>query len=187
MRHKETPISETINHLSKQESKWFAIYTKYKCEKYVADLLAKKGIAAYVPLITKIKEYTSRVKRFDVPLINCYVFVSITKDQYVSVLDTQYVMSFIKQRQNLISIPEKEINLLKRIVGGIEDVTAGNIEMSLGDDVEIIGGNLTGIRGKLVEHGGKNKFIVQLASLGFQLSMIIDKSLLRLLKSKAAH
>lgn len=186
MKHKETPISEVINHLSKKESKWFAIYTKYKCEKYVAEVLAKKGIAAYVPILTKIKQYTSRVKRFDVPLINCYVFVKITKAQYVNVLETQYVISFIKQRQSLISIPEGEINLLRRIVGEIEDITSGNIEMNIGDEVEIIGGNLTGVRGRLVEEGGKSRFVVKLASIGYQLSMIIDKSLLRLLKSRAA-
>ncbi len=187
MKYKETPISTTINHLSNTESKWFAIYTKYKCEKYVTDLLAKKSIAAYVPLITKIKQYVSRVKRYDVPLINCYVFVRITKDQYARVLETQYVMSFIKQRQNLISIPDEEINLLKRIVGEIEDVNAESIEMNPGDEVEIISGNLTGIRGRLVESGGKNKFVVQLASIGYQLSMIIDKSLLRLLKGKTTY
>jgi transcription antitermination factor NusG len=112
--------------------------------------------------------------------------VQITKEQYVDVLETQYVISFIKQRQSLISIPEVEINLLKRIVGEIEDVTAGNIEMNIGDEVEIIGGNLTGVRGKLVEEGGKSRFVVQLASVGYQLSMIIDKSLLRLLKRTAA-
>lgn len=185
MKHKETPISTKINQLSQAESRWFAIYTKYKCEKYVTEHLARKGIAAYVPLITKIKQYASRVKRSNVPLINCYVFVKITKDQYVKVLETQYVMSFIKQRQNLIAIPDEEINLLKRIVGEMEDVSAGNIEMSIGDEVEIIGGNLTGIRGRLIESEGKNKFVVKLESIGLQLSMIIDKSLLRLIKSKA--
>lgn len=185
MKHKETPISTVINHLSDTESRWFAIYTKYKCEKYVADLLGKAGIAAYVPLITKIRRYTSKVKRYDVPLINSYVFVKITKDQYVKVLQTQHVISFLKQRQNLISIPEYEIDLLKRIVGEMENVEAGNIDMNVGDEVEIIGGNLTGIRGRLVESGGKNKFVVQLASIGYQLSMIIDKSLLRLIKKMA--
>lgn len=185
MKHRETPISQTINHLSDSESKWFAIYTRYKCEKYVVELLTKKGIAAYVPIITKIKQYKSRVKRFDVPLINCYAFVKITKDQYTRVLETQYVISFIKQRQNLIAIPNQEIDLLKRIVGEIENVSAGNIEMYVGDEVEIIGGNLTGVKGRLVEEEGKSKFVVQLASVGYQLSMIIDKSLLRLMKSNA--
>ncbi|MEM9546107.1 MAG: UpxY family transcription antiterminator [Bacteroidota bacterium] len=187
MKYKETSISTVINHLSDTESRWFAIYTKYKCEKYVADLLGKAGIAAYVPLITKIKRYTSRVKRFDVPLINCYAFVKITEAQYVKVLETQYVLSFIKQRQNLISIPDEEIDLLKRVVGEMEDVQAGAIEMNIGDEVEIISGNLTGIKGRLVEMEGNNRFVMQLASIGYQLSMIIDKSLLRLLKRKATY
>lgn len=186
MKHRETPISVKINHLSKDEYKWFAIYTKYKCEKYVVELLAKKGVAAYVPIITKIKQYSTRVKQHDVPLINCYVFVKITKKEYVKVLETQYVMSFIKQRQNLISIPENEINLLKRIVGEIQEVSVGNIELNIGDEVEIIGGNLTGLRGRLREEEGKNKFIVYLESLGFQLSMIINKSQLRLIKKRVA-
>jgi len=187
MRYKDTSISTTINHLSDTEERWFAIYTKYKCEKFVTDLLARKGIAAYVPLITKTKRYASRVKRFEVPLINCYVFVKITKRDYVRVLETQYVMSFIKQRKNLISIPENEIDLLKRIVGEIEDVNVGSIAMHVGDEVEIISGNLTGLKGRLEEVEGKNRFVVQLESIGFQLSMIVDKSRLRLLKRKAAR
>jgi len=186
MKYKETPISTRINHLSSTESKWFAIYTKYKCEKYVADHLGKKGIAAYVPLITKVKQYKSGIKRLEVPLINCYVFVKITMAQYVKVLETQYVMSYIKQRQNLISIPDEEINLLKRIVGEMEDISAEHIEMNVGDEVEILSGNLTGIRGRLIESEGKNKFVVHLESIGYQLSMIIDKSQLRLLKRKAS-
>ena len=31
-----------INQLSPTETRWFAVYTKYKCEKYVADQLSKK-------------------------------------------------------------------------------------------------------------------------------------------------
>lgn len=182
MKHKETPISTLINHLSNNEERWFAVYTKYKCEKYVVEQLTKKGIGAYVPLITKVKIYSSRIKKHEIPLINCYVFVKIKKSQYVSVLETEYVMSFIKQRKNIISIPEIEIDLLKRIVGEIESVEVGTITMQEGDDVEIIAGDLTGIKGKLLENSGKNKFIVQLTTIGLQLIMTIDKSNLRLLK-----
>lgn len=185
MKHKETPISTIINDLSTTEERWFAVYTKYKCEKYVVDQLSKKGIGAFVPLITKVKIYSSRVKKHEVPLINCYIFVKIKKAEYVRVLETEYVMSFIKQRKNIISIPESEIDLLKLIVGEIENVEAREISFQSGDSVEIIGGNLTGIKGKLVEKEGKNKFIVQLTTIGLQLMMTIDKSNLRLLKRRA--
>ena len=185
MRHKETPISTVINHLSQTEKKWFAVYTKYKCEKYVVDQLARKGISAYVPLITKTKKYKSRVKIHVVPLINSHVFVCIKKEDYVRVLQSEYVITFVKQRKNIISIPEKEINLLKLIVGEIENVEIGEITYESGDEVEIIGGNLTGIRGRLLKKEGKNSFVVQLTTIGMQLAMTIDKSNLRLLKKRA--
>jgi len=46
MKTKGNDISSEINHLSNTEERWFAVYTKYKCEKFVANLLAKKNISA---------------------------------------------------------------------------------------------------------------------------------------------
>ena len=185
MKHKETSISTVINHLSDGEKRWFAVYTKYKCEKYVVDQLARKGISAYVPLVTKTKKYASRVKTSIVPLINSYIFVHIKKADYVRVLQSDHVFTFVKQRKNIISIPVEEINLLKMIVGEIGNVEIGEVCYQKGDEVEIIGGNLTGIRGQLVSVRGKNSFVVQLITIGLQLTMTIDKSNLRLLKKRA--
>lgn len=184
MSSKSSNISEPINHLSATEHKWFAVYTKYKCEKYVVNQLSKKGISAYLPLTTVTKKYVSKVKRYQVPLINCYVFVKIKKNQYISVLETEYVMSFIKQRQSLISIPESEIDTLRLVVGEIENVEAGNVTLEKGDEVEIIAGNLTGIKGQLISKEGGNRFVVALKTVGLQLSMIIDRSLMRLTKKR---
>ena len=87
---------EIISHLKSDEKRWFAIYTKYKCEKYVADQLNKRQIESYVPLLKKTKRYVSRTKEYQVPLVNCYVFVCITKEDYSHVLRTEYVMKFIR-------------------------------------------------------------------------------------------
>lgn len=185
MKHNNlTPISTVINDLSVKEDKWFAVYTKYKCEKYVVQQLAKKGIAAYVPLITKVKRYSSKIKQLEVPIINCYIFVKIKKHEYVQVLQTEYVMGFIKQRKNLIHIPEAEIDILKMIVGEIENVDAREMEYGTGDEVEIIKGNLAGIKGKLIEKTGNHNFVVELSSIGLQLTMTIEKRNLRLIKKK---
>ena len=91
-------------------------------------------------------------------------------------------MSFIKQRKNLISIPDTEIDLLKMIVGEMENVEAGDISFEAGDEVEIISGNLTGIKGKLINKEGNHRFAIRLTSVGLQLTMTVDKSKLRLMK-----
>ncbi len=172
-------IDHIENHLHKDEPRWFAIYTKYKCEKYVVDKLKRKRIHAYVPLLSKIKKYSRKTKEYKIPLINCYAFVYITNSQYVKVLETEHVMGYIKQGKNLISIPKKEIDLLKRIVGELEYIEMTPLEFQPGAPVEIISGNLTGVRGKLIDTKGKHEFVVDLQNMGFQLQMIIDKSLLR--------
>lgn len=176
---KSNNSTDIINHLHSHDKRWFAIYTKYKCEKYVADRLLKKDIEAYIPLISRSKRYTRKTKHYRIPLISCYVFVKITRDQYVRVLESEYVMGFIKQRKNLISIPEHEIRLLKRIVGEIEEVELNPLQFQEGTPVEIIAGNLTGVKGKLLKKQGKHEFVVELQNIGFQLQMVIDKSQLR--------
>lgn len=168
-----------LTHLHANEKRWFAIYTKYKCEKYVVDLLSKKGITTYLPLLSVTKRYTRKIKTIQKPLINCYAFVYINKQDYVKVLETQYVHRFVKIRKNLISIPEEEINILRRVVGEIEYLEAQQDTFQIGQEVEIIAGNLTGLHGILINQQGKNNFVVKLNSIGYQLSMNVDVHLLK--------
>ena len=176
-----------INQLSDKERKWFAVYTKYKCEKYVADHLTKKQIDAYVPIVTTTKRYTKKIKQYQKPLINCYVFVHIQKDQYIPTLETEYVMKFLRQGKDLLAIPQAEIDILKRVAGDI--IEAVSIENQLffepGEMVEVISGHLTGIKGRIVSRSAKKAFLIELESLGFQLRINIDFKLLKLVKNKS--
>ena len=49
------------------------------------------------------------------PLINCYVFVLITKQHYLPVLETENVAGFVKSSKDLRAIPEAEMEILRRI------------------------------------------------------------------------
>jgi len=169
-----------INQLSASESRWFAVYTKYKCEKYVADQLSKKNIESYIPIITKTKRYSRKIKKYQIPLINCYVFVNIKKPEYVPTLETEYVMKFLKQGKDLICIPQEEIEILKRVVGDVEEIYA--IEQNIfqaGEEVEVVSGNLTGMKGRIVSKSGKRNFVVELTTIGYQLSIQVDMNLLK--------
>ena len=177
-------LNRVENHLVDSEKRWFAIYTKFKCEKYVVAKLQKKDVEAYIPLLSKTKVYASKKKHYQLPLINCYVFVKIDKSQYIKVLETEHVSGFLKQRKNLISIPDYEINLLKKIVGEFEDVDLSKEDYKVGSKVEIISGNLTGIQGILIKRQGKNEFVVELENIGLALNMTIDVSMLRPLDTR---
>lgn len=174
----DNQINGYENHLSDSEARWFAIYTRFKGEKEAARLLQKKGIEAYVPVVRVVREYTRKRKVLDIPLIHCYAFVRIKNAEYVRVLETSNVVKFIKFSKNLISIPEREIQLLKRICQENPDVQVESLTFTPGQKVEIIGGNLTGIQGKLISQNGKN-FLVELDHIGYGLHMEIEPALLR--------
>lgn len=171
------------NHLHPEEAKWFAVYTGYKREKKVVELLNKKGIMAYVPLQRLTRHYTRKTKLVEIPLISCYVFVKIIQSEYVPVLETQFVQRFLKINRNLICIPNAEIDLLKRIVGEQMDIEVDTAAWHEGDQVEVIAGQLTGLQGMLVEKRGEHKLIVTLQSLGYELRIEVNPSHLRKIKS----
>jgi len=162
-----------------RESRWFALYTRYKREKLVHQRLKEKGVNAYLPLQKLTRRYGNRVRHVELPLISCYVFTKITLKEYVSVLQTEDVVDFVKFSNDMIAIPEKEIDLLQRIVEGGYDVEVESSAYQVGDRVEIVGGHLTGTKGILVERKDKKNFLVELDEIGYSLRMSVAPNLLR--------
>lgn len=170
-------------HLHEHEARWFAVYTRYKREKVIRKRLTDKGIETYLPLQQFVRHYTRKVKVVDLPLINCYLFVKITKQQYIQVLETADVLHFVQPARTLIAIPDAEIEILKRVVGEKIELEADRSGFQSGDMVEIIGGNLTGIKGILLENSSKHNFLIELNQIGYTLQMQVDPSMLRRVSS----
>jgi len=141
--------------------------------------LKKKGIETYLPLLSKIRKYERKVKQVELPLISCYLFVKIRKPAYVPVLETEYVKSFVKFSKNLISIPEAEIELMQQVVGEKLVLSAEPYQWQEGDEVEVVAGSLTGLKGKLVSRDNKREFLVALTNMGYSLRLSVRPGLLR--------
>lgn len=172
--------------LSSEEKRWFAVYTRFKREKLVVKQLQNKHITAYVPLQQVTRYYTRKIKKVDLPLISCYVFVQIDKSEYVQVLETPDVVNFVKVQKDLIAIPEREINILRQIVGEGIELEVSQSKVRVGQKVEIIGGRLTGLKGKVLnEHGDKN-FVIELETLNYSLHMQVPKKYLQPLGTRSA-
>ncbi len=175
-----TKLPSEINHLSEEEAKWFAVYTGYKREKMVKKRLEQKGIHTFLPLQKVTRYYTSKIKHLELPLISCYVFVKIVKNQYVPVLEDPDVVKFVRVAKDLISIPEEEINILRQVVG--EKLNMEVVErqpLQKGDWVEIASGRLFGMKGQLVEQKNDKNFVISLEQLGYDLFLQVDPKILR--------
>jgi transcriptional antiterminator RfaH len=169
------------NHLHPTEPRWFAIRTRFRDEKVAIKILASKGIEYYLPIKKLSRRYGKKVRHVDMPLISSFVFVKIVKDQYIPVLQSEYVAGFLKFGNNLLSIPEKQINILRRLLGEDVDIDIEVVESGLtkGDVVEITSGPLLGIQGVLINVHGKEKVVIDLVNSGYALHLEVEKSLLR--------
>jgi len=167
---KKTPI----NQLDGREPRWFAVYTRYKREKQVRKRLQERGIETYLPLQKVTRHYTRKVKHLELPLLSCYIFTRITKKSYVPVLEDPDVVKFVRIAHDLIAIPEEQIEILRRIVGEGEEVAVETGDYRIGDAVEVIGGRLTGLHGRLIDKEGEKFFVVDLEFIDTRLRMKID-------------
>lgn len=181
-----TTAPQPENHLHSREARWFAVYARYKREKLVAKRLQEKGIECYLPLQQFTRHYPRKVKKVELPLISGYLFTKITKKEYVPVLETQDVVQFVRFSRNLISIPEREIDIIRRVVGEKVEIEVEPNAFRTGDEVEIIGGQLTGMKGILLERRSDKNFVIELDSLGYSLLMQIEPALLQRVRAGAA-
>jgi transcriptional antiterminator RfaH len=170
------------NHLHPTIPRWFAARTRFRDEKVAVAMLTKNEIEHYLPIKKLTRRYgKKKLRHVDMPLISSFVFVKIVKDQYVKVLQTEYIAGFLRFGNNILSIPDKQIAILRRLLGEYVDIEIEVVEagFSKGDVVEITSGPLLGIQGILINVHGKDKMVVDLVNSGFELHMEIDKSLLR--------
>jgi transcription antitermination factor NusG len=169
------PEAKPINQLHATEPRWFAVHTRFKCEKFVAELLKKKGIYAYVPLRTSLRVYGGRKRKSEIPVISCYAFVQILESQYIPVLETENVLAFVRSAKNLMAIPESEMQNLKRIALDADLEWTSTPELfKEGQPITITAGSLAGMQGKLVRIEGKDKFVVELETIAHSLLVTMD-------------
>jgi len=180
MKNSETQLKQ----LPDDTYRWYAIYTGYKREKVVKTSLEKQGINVFLPLKTAHRQWGRKKKTVELPLINGYLFVNITKNNYIPVLRTPNVVTFLKIGKILESIPDNQIDILRRVIGEDLDIDTCSETLTKGDAVEIIAGNLIGIKGRMVEIKGKNKFVIRLDRMGFDLHLELPNNLVRPINDK---
>ena len=54
---------------------WYAVHTRARHEKRVAERLAEQGMTSFLPLVKETHRWSDRKKTVEIPLFSCYVFV----------------------------------------------------------------------------------------------------------------
>ena len=155
--------------------KWYAVYTKPRCEKKVADLLVKKGIENYCPLNKVQKQWSDRKKIILEPLFTSYVFVRIAAEEQLAVRQTHGILNFVYWLSKPAVIRNDEIDIIKRFLNEHSCVRLEKVAVNVNDIVKIVTGPFMEQEGQVILL--KNKTVrIMFPSLGYWMHAEVEIS-----------
>jgi len=166
------------------ELKWFAVYTHSRAEKKVLERVLNAGFDAFLPLIITMKQWSDRKKKVEVPLINSYVFVRTNTKELNYLLNIPGVIGILKYLGKPAVVKDVEIENLKILVQNSDAFQQIEpLDLTKGQDVEVIAGPFTGVFAKYIEKSGKHKVIVEVAALKSFIEVTAPLNAIRLVNS----
>jgi transcription antitermination factor NusG len=154
---------------------WYAVYTKPRNEKKVAESLNSLGIEAYCPMVTSVKQWSDRKKKVALPVLPSYVFVKIETANRNNVFQVPGVVRFVFWLGQPAIIRELEIETLKKYLT-LDYTSIEQSPLNRGDKLKIPYGPFKGQEG-LIKSTTNSKIQLSLESLGILLTLEKPKNL----------
>ena len=168
------------------EARWYACYTRARAEKQVAKSLEDRGIASYLPVVNRERQWKDRKKVVPFPLFPSYVFGRFTLQDIHAVLRTRGVATTVRTSGGQPSpIVDDEIENVRRFATaiattGLEPETRPMLME--GQKVRVIEGPFEGVEGIVIESRGRKRVVVGITTIGQGLEVDIDARVLQPLR-----
>jgi len=147
---------------------WFAVYTRPRSEKKLADALEKLGIEYYLPQLRTRKKWSDRYKWVEEPLFASYVFARIDfVQQSLAVLKTPHAVNFVTTAGAAAAISDADMELLRLAVENFAEslVVRDTSELAAGETVRIKDGPFAGKEAVIERIQGKTLVVVAFPGL----------------------
>jgi transcription antitermination factor NusG len=137
---------------------WYAVYTRTRHEKSVAEQCHQRGVITFLPLYSVQHRWKQRLARVLLPLFPSYVFVRIALQDRIKVLSIPGIVSLVSFNGRPAVVPDSQIDYLNRAL------TLGkaqpHIYLRSGKRVRVTAGPLFGLEGIVVEIKNQVQVIV---------------------------
>lgn len=161
---------------------WCAAIVRPNLEKAVAATLGRKGFTTYLPLCRERRKWSDRVKTVESPLFPSYVFCRMDPACGREILKTPGIISFVDFGEGPATIPEQEIDLVKRLLNADGRIALWP-GLKEGDPVRVICGPLRDIEGTLIQVEKELRVVVGLKMLNRSLAVTVDSGSVAPLRS----
>ncbi|HYM92525.1 MAG TPA: UpxY family transcription antiterminator [Chitinophagaceae bacterium] len=151
-----------------ENKKWFAVYTRPRWEKKVAETLTHRKIECYCPINKVVRQWSDRKKIVHEPLFTSYVFVRVPDTEIISLRQASGVINIVYWLGKPAIIRDSEIEVIKRFLYEHVNIKLEKTPINVNDRVRILGGPLMELEGQVLSI--KNKTVkVVLPSLGYMM------------------
>jgi transcription antitermination factor NusG len=140
---------------------WYALYTRSRFEKQVAEQLERKRLPVFLPLRMEVHRWQDRYQKVEVPMFRGYLFAQFgpNSPERMIVLRTAGVVRIVGFGQRDAEIPGAQIETLRRLT---EDGVRLHPQrfLRIGQRVKVATGALAGVEGILVRIRKQDRLIV---------------------------
>ena len=142
-----------------EESRWYAISTRSRHEKYVRDQLKAQGVESLLPVVRRFNQWKDRKKAVDFPLFPGYCFARFAREARVTVLKAPGVVRIIGNSGDPEPIPDEEMDAVKRLVTQPLSYDS-HPYLREGMRVRIMRGPLEGVEGVLAREEQRHRVVI---------------------------
>jgi len=154
---------------------WFAIQTRSRHEKKVADELLGRGVEVFLPMVKQTRKWSDRVKKIDFPLFSGYAFVRIAPEPKtrVHVLSAHGVVRFVGPTAIGTPIPDVEIESIRTAL--VNDIALRPLPfIKIGQRVRIRSGALAGMEGILMGTRNDRQLVVSISTIQRSVALALE-------------
>lgn len=159
-------------------ARWYALRTKPKHEKCVAEHLEGKGYEQFLPLYQSWHRSSGRLQRVLLPLFKGYLFCRFDPSQRLPILITPGVYIIVGRGKEPEPIPDEEIARIQTsCTSGLQVTPWPYLER--GDLVRVECGPLQGLEGIFVNEKNTCRLVVSVEMLQRSVAVEVDREWVR--------
>jgi len=154
---------------------WYALHTRSRHEKIVAQRLGERGVTTFLPLVTEVHRWSDRKKSVQMPLFGCYVFAKFVpnRSERLQVLRVEGVFGLVGGQGEGIAIPDEQIAAVRNLVEG-QLPWSSHPFLKIGQRVRIRSGALDGLEGVLVQRNGDRTLVISVDAIQRSLAVRVE-------------
>ncbi len=154
---------------------WYALHTRSRHERLVAERLGERGVETFLPLVTEQHRWSDRTKAVQVPLFSCYVFARFAPSpgDRVQVLRVGGVLGLVGSQGMGSTIPDEQIEAVRNLVEGTT-IWSPHPFLAIGQRVRIRGGALEGMEGILASRNGNQTLVISVDAIQRSLAVRVE-------------